>query len=429
MQRRHFLTLTGATLASAAAGRASAAVSPALRPPSRPTKPAPVTWDTLRDQFELSPDTINFGGFFLAQVPRTVRDAVARHRAEFDKDPMGYWEVNNRRCENAVRAAAGEYLGVNGVREIALTDSTTMGLGLLYSGIKIRQDQHVLSTVHDHWATNAPLDMRAAKSNIKINRIPLYENPAAASIGDIVARIRAAITPQTRVLALTWLHSVSGVKLPLSRIAEVVADANVGRSADDRLLFCVDGVHGTGIDDFTLPRLGCDFFAAGTHKWMLGPRGTGILWGREALWDQVIPSICSFSGNETPAQRFTPGGFHSFENRWAADEAFKFHLALGKPKVAVHLRSLNQRVRDDFARIPKLTLHTPRDWELSAGITCFLVEGQTPTQVVEKLKQRGITASVSPYTPQTARVACCMWNTDDEVSVLVKEMRRVCEGT
>ena len=424
MQRRHFLTLTGATLASAAAGRALATTTPAPRPPSRPA--APVSWDNLRDQFELDPNVINFGGFFLAQVPRPVRNAVARHRAEFDKDPMGYWESSHSGAENAVRAAAGEYFGVNGPREIALTDSTTMGLGLLYSGIIMRPGQHVLSTVHDHWATNAALDMRAAKTGNKVNRITLYENPAAASAGDIVARIRAAITPETRILALTWLHSVSGVKLPLARIAEVVADANVGRGMDERLLFCVDGVHGTGIDDVTIPQLGVDFLSAGTHKWLLGPRGTGILWGREALWEQVIPSICSFSGKDTPAQRFTPGGFHTFENRWAADEAFKFHLALGKPRVAQHLRAMNERVRDELARIPSLALHTPRDWELSAGITCFLVEGQTPTQVVEKLKQRGITASVSPYTPQTARVACCMWNTDDEVSVLVKEMKRVC---
>ena len=51
------------------------------------------------------------------------------------------------------------------------------------------------------------------------------------------------------------------------------------RDAADRILLCVDGVHGFGAVDVDLPDLGCDFLATGTHKWLFGPRGTGIAVG------------------------------------------------------------------------------------------------------------------------------------------------------
>ena len=66
----------------------------------------------------------------------------------------------------------------------------------------------------------------------------------------------------------------------------------------DQYLLCVDGVHGFAAVDVDLPDLGCDFLAAGTHKWLFGPRGTGILWGRDfGPLTEVIPT---FSGPGRP---------------------------------------------------------------------------------------------------------------------------------
>ena len=64
------------------------------------------------------------------------------------------------------------------------------------------------------------------------------------------------------------------MKLPIRAIADAIAEVNNGRTAADRIYFCVYGVHGFGIDDISMAALGCDFFAAGTHKWIFGPRGT-----------------------------------------------------------------------------------------------------------------------------------------------------------
>ena len=89
---------------------------------------------------------------------------------------------------------------------------------------------------------------------------------------EIAQRIRKAIGPKTRAFGVTWLHSSSGVRLPIARIAETLVDVNRGREEKDRVLLIVDGVHGIGVEDPKITALGCDAFVAGTHKWLFGPR-------------------------------------------------------------------------------------------------------------------------------------------------------------
>jgi len=67
----------------------------------------------------------------------------------------------------------------------------------------------------------------------------------------------------------------------------------------------------------------------------------------------------------------SPGGFHSFEHRWALDRAFQFHQTIGKPRVAERIHSLKPADQEGLAKMPNLTLYTPMEDELSAGIVCF----------------------------------------------------------
>jgi selenocysteine lyase/cysteine desulfurase len=81
----------------------------------------------------------------------------------------------------------------------------------------------------------------------------------------IVDRIMHAITPATRVLALTWLHSSTGLKLPLRAITNAVGEINASRDEAGRVLVCADGVHGFEVENVVLSDLVCDFFMAGCH--------------------------------------------------------------------------------------------------------------------------------------------------------------------
>ncbi|MDX1531641.1 MAG: aminotransferase class V-fold PLP-dependent enzyme [Rhodothermales bacterium] len=427
MERRDFFKRTGLALgALPALGPAALAGSDA---PARPRPFDPSDWDAVRDQFALTRERIHMASFLLASHPRPVADAIERHRRAFDEDPATYWEEHFMTAEPAVRAAAAAYLGTEpGL--IALTDSTTMGLGLVYGALRLRPDQEILTTPHDHYAPIKALRLRAERTGATVREVALYDDPAATSVDAVVGRMRAAVTDRTRVLAVTWVHSSTGVKLPLAAMAEALRALNASRDPADRVLFCVDGVHGLGIDDVTVDGLGADFFIAGTHKWLFGPRGTGIIFGRPEAWDALDPIIPSFGPSVgvwlgllppdtpfvTPGNMFSPGGFHSFEHRWALGEAFRFHLDIGKARVERRIHGLNTAAKEALAEMPHVRLYTPTRPELSAGIVCFDVDGRRPGEVVAHLRDRGIVASTSPYPVSYARIAPSLVNDAGEVA-------------
>src|SRR5882672_8124650 len=167
MQRRQFIARSSVILGAVA----FAPPVTALQKPSKPldpVNPAPEPspepslgdWNAVRAQFNLSPDLMHFAGFYLASHPRLVRDAIERHRKALDINPIGYQHERVLELDTDVRNAAGNYLGVR-PDDIALTDSTTMGLATLYGSIKLGEGQEILTTTHDHYATWRTLELRA----------------------------------------------------------------------------------------------------------------------------------------------------------------------------------------------------------------------------------------------------------------------------
>jgi selenocysteine lyase/cysteine desulfurase len=393
------------------------------------------SWTAVRAQFPLSRHLIHLAGFFLASHPTPVRQAIERHRAGLDADPIGYWFEQEERQEANVLRAAATYLGVDPT-DIALTDSTTMGLGLLYGGLQLREGQEILTTMHDHYSTEISLRLRAERTGASVRHVTLYRSLTTVSRDELVDSLRESITPSTRIVAVTWVHSSTGLKLPIHDMARAIETINRSRDEQDRAIFCVDGVHALGVEDFRLSELGCDFFIAGTHKWMFGPRGTGLVWGHPRAWPVAQATIPTFNTQAydiwmkaappkdlPPSIYMTPGGFHSFEHRWALDEAFTFHQAIGKSRVTQRIHELSQQLKQGLAAMSHVTLHTPLSQDLSAGIVCFEVDGVTAREVVARLRQRGIVGSVTPYATQYARLAPGLFNSTSEIQTTLEAIQ------
>jgi isopenicillin-N epimerase len=382
-------------------------------------------WAHVRAQFALSDDLVHMSALFISSHPRPVREAIERYRHELDESPVLNLQGNNRARQRAAREAAGGYLGVD-ASEIALTDSTTMGLGLLYNGLRLEAGDEILTTEQDYYVTHESLRTAAKRSGAEVRRVSLYDEIATVSADQMIERLTAALTPRTRVIALTWVHSGTGLKLPLRDIAAALRERHQG---DSDLLICVDGVHGFGIEDVTLDDMALDFFVAGCHKWLFGPRGTGLVWGRAAAWPRLVPTIPSFlddgtwaawlTGDEvegdTSAIRMTPGGFKPFEHQWALPEAFGFHREIGKDRVQARTRELAQHLKEGLEAMRHVELVTPLDEHLSAGIVCFDVSGISADNVVRRLRDRGIVATATPYAVRHARLSPSIRNTHDEV--------------
>jgi selenocysteine lyase/cysteine desulfurase len=433
LDRRTLLRRAG-LLAGTGALAGLAGCEPDRARPAAAQAAAPGGWAGVRARFALDPAKRHFAAFVLASHPGPVADAIEQHRRGLQADADGYLEDHGQRLDRQARSAAADYLG--GDRsQVAFTRSTTDGLGLLYGGLRLRAGQEVVTTAHDFYSTHEALRLRAERTGASVRRIRLYDDPAAVSTGRLVAAVRRGLGPRTRVLALTWVHSGTGVKLPLAEICAAVADVNRDRDRADRVLVCVDAVHALGVEPAALPGLGCDFLVAGCHKWLFGPRGTGVVWGRREAWAEVTGTVPAFNGQAIGAwiggrdpggprsALFEPGGFHAYEHRWALAEAFRFHLELGKARVAARTAALATRLKDGLATIPAVRLVTPRDPGLSAGIVCLEVAGRDPGELLAALRRQGILASVTPYAQPYLRLGPSIVTSEEDVDAAVAAIR------
>jgi isopenicillin-N epimerase len=429
LRRRDFLVRTGLVVgASAVAGAGGYAAGRELAADGGPARaqPSPERRRAMQEEFMLDRDYVQMSSFLLAPHPRPVREAIERHRRELDKNPKLYLFGRELELEQQVLESTSAYLGAN-VDDVALTDSTTMGLGLVYGTIRLRPGEEILTTEHDHYATHESLRLRAERTGATVRQIPLYRDLAAVTADEIVESIQRAIRPRTRALAVTWVHSSTGLKLPIRMIAD---------SLPDRVLICVDGVHGLGVEDVSVAELGCDIFVAGCHKWLFGPRGTGIVWASPAAWREVAAVIPTFDGRSyvawiqgrepddlPPAAAMTPGGFHSFEHRWALSAAFDWHAELGRERVAGHTHGLAAALKDGLAEIPGVTVLTPRDEDLSAGIVCCDF-GRDPREAVDRLEaEHRVVASVTPYAAEYVRFGPSIVNGEEEVEKTLRAVQ------
>ena len=442
--RRDFVATAGLSVVAGAASRSVA---------SKEAAPSGAAihsdWSAVRAEFDLAPGWLHFSQFFIVSHPRPVREAIERYRRRLDANPfitvehaMGFDALGGQSTEEnlpvRVQRAAADYVGGR-QDDIALTDSTTQGLALIYNGLTLKPGDEILTTTHDHYVHHESIRLAAERNGASWRRIPLYDASATASVEQMVERLRRAIGQRTRVVGLTWVHSSTGVKLPIHALNQVVADANSHRNERDRLLIVLDAVHGLGNQDQTLDTLGCDFVAAGTHKWIFAPRGTGIIWAPQKNWALIRPTIPTFYAAEpieawmnehppkmsTKASWVSPGGFKAYEHQWAMAEAFEFHRRIGRKRIAERVAALNTLCKDGLAKIPGVKVLTPRDPQLSAGIICFDVQGQTPAETVRKLLDRKVIASSSPYKISHARLAPSLVNDEREVEAAVRAVRAI----
>ncbi len=437
LSRRSFLTLQGAALGAALLPTNLLAAVEA----HTPTQPKLDDWGQVRSQFSLARDFLHFAGFYIASHPKPVKDAIEGFRRALDANPFltveqGMFEGEAKSLQAKVCADMAPYLGAR-PEEIALTGNTTAGLTLVYHGLTLKPGDEILTTTHDHVVHHESIRLSSERNGAFVRKIALFEDASTATVEAIVGRIRAALRPATRVLGITWVHSSTGIRLPIRAIADAIQEANRIRLEEERILLIVDGVHGLGAIDESVGELGADFFCAGTHKWMFAPRGTGIVWAKAAQWAKLRPLFPSFTDLEpynawaenrpikgpTTAARVTPGGFHAYEHQWAAGAAFRMHLSLGRKRICDRIVELNQRCKQGLARIPKVKLHTPMDPSLSAGINCFEVEGHAPEAIVKALLQKRIIASTSPYAVTYARLSAGLMNTPEEVDKAVAAVR------
>ena len=173
-------------------------------------------WEAVRREFNLSPEYVHLGLFYIASHPRPVRESIEQYRRRLDANPFvtvesSLFESQEKNIPLKVCNTIANYIGSDAA-DIALTQNTTTGLALIYHGLPLRAGDEVLTTAHDHFVQHEAIRLATERSGATWRKIALFDSYQTISPDEVVARIRKAIAPKTRVVGTTWVHSASGVR-------------------------------------------------------------------------------------------------------------------------------------------------------------------------------------------------------------------------
>lgn len=267
--------------------------------------------------------------------------------------------------------------------EVALTTNATMGMSFLANGLDLAAGDEVVTTDQEHSGGIGGWQLRAKRHGIVVKQVPILE-AAPKGPDAIVAQFAEAITPKTKVVMFSQITSGLGMLLPAKALCALAHDRGA--------LAIVDGAQVLGQRRVDVKDIGCDAYVTSPHKWMLAPKGTGILYVKRSVQTRFWNTLASaaFDDDSTGAFRFMHYGTGSVPVVEALIAAVDFMTGLGLERIERWDLALANRLRDGLARIPQARLSSPADRRFATAITTFAVAGRTGRELQDALWARKI---------------------------------------
>jgi cysteine desulfurase / selenocysteine lyase len=361
MERRKFI------LASAGALGAAHLLSPPslFAVPVRPALPAstgPVApddeayWNIVRSQFPLTAERIylNTGG--LGASPYAVIDAVKAKTDELEKIcETGHSEA----LWKTIKSEAAALVGCD-ADELAFTRNTTEAINIVAHGVPLTRGDEVILTTHEHVGNAITWVALQKTEGIRIRRF----EPSVRSVQATIDSLLALITPHTKLISIPHVVTTTGLIMPVKEIAAIARAKNI--------FFLVDGAQAAGMLRFDLHEIGCDAYATSGHKWLMGPKETGLLYVRKEMLDAVRARfVGAYSDNgfdfdkgeltlHPSAQRYEYGTV-SIPLRVGLGAACTFIRTIGIGNIMTHDLALASALVDGLRNIHGVVLLSPDD--------------------------------------------------------------------
>jgi selenocysteine lyase/cysteine desulfurase len=375
MQRRDFLR--SAAIAAAAFGvplaRAEQAFSmdaPQLPPESMFASDPEKYWTELRRQWLLAPDRINLNCGSVGCTPLPVLRATIEHMlaAEEFREPGYPWfgyEENTRIHE--LRDAMAAFLHINR-DELAILRNATEANNVVCNGLEMKSGEEAILTDQEHPGCRGCWEQKAARYGIKIVNVALPAPPDSPE--EVVSIFERSITPQTRILVFSHITSPTGLILPVKQICAMARSKGV--------LTHIDGAHAVGQIPLDLHDLGCDFYASSPHKWLMAPKGTGLLYVREELLEKLWVNTCSGSWHDysLKAYRFENLGTSNLSVMVGLKAALDFYRTIGAERIYARIHQQAQKVRETVLSHPEIrTANASREHFYGGLVSFFNTKG------------------------------------------------------
>lgn len=359
----------------------------------------------------------------IAEITRYYRDSNANiHRGvhTLSQEATGQYED--------VREKVRALIGGARVEEVVYTSGTTMSLNLVARGWArhhLRAGDEVVLSEIEHHSNIVPWQQLRDEIGIVLRFIRMLPDGTLDMEG-----ARQLIGPRTRLLSITHASNALGTIVPVRELADLAHSQGA--------LVCVDGAQSVPHMPVDVTALGADFLAFSGHK-MLGPTGTGVLWARHEVLEQMEPlfgggdmiltvTLEESTWNEIP-YRFE-AGTPNIEGVIGLGKAIDYLTALGMDAVRAHEVELLDYALRRLGDVPGVTMFGPRDPQVRGGVLSFELEGVHPHDVGQVLDSHGVAVRTGHHcaqpvmaaldVPATARASFYIYNTTDEVDALAE---------
>ncbi|MBC7897961.1 MAG: cysteine desulfurase [Cytophagaceae bacterium] len=371
-----------------------------------------------------------------SQKPRQVIEAITRYyESENANIHRGVHYLSERASElyEGTREGARRFFNARRAHEIIFTRGTTEGMNLVGAGFAqaiLKPGDEVIVSTMDHHSVIVPWQQACIRSGAKIVAVPVTPEGEL----DIEAYVRL-LNERTKMVALTWVSNALGTINPVRRIIE---EAHARGAA-----VMLDGAQAAPHLAVDVQAVDCDFFVCSGHK-MLGPTGVGVLYGKETWLDRLPPyqtggGMIDMVTIEQSTWARLPAKFEAGTPDIAAVVGFQAALdyleAVGLDAVAAHEHELVSYATERVAEVPGLRVigTTPN----KAGVLSLVMEGAHPHDIGTILDQEGVAVRAGHHCCQplmrhyglssTARASFYLYNTREEVDVLVGALHKVRE--
>lgn len=231
-------------------------------------------------------DFLNHGSF--GATPTLVLDAQQEWIRSLEQDPIQFLAPERTLLPKLdhVREVIGQLVRA-AARDIAFVRNATEGVNAVLRSFPFRHGDEVMVTNHGYNACNnaARYAVERAGGSITVAEFPFpIRSPA-----DVVEAIQAKRSQRTRLILVDHVTSPTGLILPVEEIVTMAHQHGI------RVL--IDGAHALGMLPIDLERLGADYYTANHHKWLCGPKSSGLLYVRRELQPEVRPTVISHGAN------------------------------------------------------------------------------------------------------------------------------------
>tara|TARA_B100000214_G_scaffold158453_1_gene113753 strand:+ start:462 stop:1667 length:1206 start_codon:yes stop_codon:yes gene_type:complete len=328
------------------------------------------------------------------------------------------------------RKKIANFIGAHSEKEIIFTSGATESLNLLAYSLSsdLGPEDEILISEMEHHSNIIPWQQLAKRTGAKIQYIPISVD------GELdLSEENNLFNSNTKIVSITHVSNVLGTINPIKKISSMAHQYGA--------VLIIDGAQGAAHKKINVKDLGCDFYAFSGHK-MLGPTGSGVLWGKLNLLDHMEPfmsggemidkvTMTSATWNEVPYK--FEAGTPNFIQAIGLGAAVEYLESIGMDQITDHEKELTSYALNKLQTINNIKIHGSGNNRI--GVVSFNIENIHPHDLAQFLNEYNIALRVGHHCAQpllsklnetsTARLSTYLYNDEQDIDKLCSALQEI----